>query len=280
MINTTRINLLPERAIIGMVHLQPLPGSPRFAGDLNGVEQFAINDARTLIAGGCHAIMIENFGDAPFHGNEVEPVTVAVMSRIVSKIVDEVARPEAIPVGVNVLRNDAAAALSIAAASGANFIRVNIHVGGMMTDQGLIEGKAADTLRLREQLGHGPDSTHPIAIFSDVGVKHATPLDSEWMLEQEAQDCWNRGLADALIVSGSGTGQPTSPEDLARVRIATPHATLLVGSGTTSENLNEYLRHADGASVGTFLKEGKDVSKKVDLSIVSKMIQAVKSTKI
>ena len=272
----TRINPLPERAIIGMVHLQPLPGSPRFSGDLDGVERFAINDARTLIAGGCDAIMIENFGDAPFHGSEVAPVTIAVMSRIISKIVDEVARPEAIPVGVNVLRNDAAAALSIATASGANFIRVNIHVGGMMTDQGLIEGQAAETLRLREQLGHGPDSSNPIAIFADVGVKHATPMDSEWMLEQEAQDCWNRGLADALIVSGSGTGQPTSPEDLARVRLATPHATLLVGSGATSDNLPEYLRHADGAIVGTFLKQGGDLSRKVDLSIVSEVVKSIK----
>ncbi len=263
-----------------MVHLQPLPGSPRFSGDVDGIEQFAINDAKTLIAGGCDAIMIENFGDAPFHGSEVAPVTIAVMSRIVSKIVDEVARAEAIPVGVNVLRNDAAAALSIASASGANFIRVNIHVGGMMTDQGLIEGKAADTLRLREQLGHGPDSTHPIAIFADVGVKHATPLDSEWMLEQEAQDCWHRGLADALIVSGSGTGQPTSSEDLAQVRLSTPHATLLVGSGVTSENLSEYLCHADGAIVGTFLKEGKDVSKKVDLCTVSRIIEKVRTSKL
>ena len=276
----TRINPLPERAIIGMVHLQPLPGSPRFTGDLDEVEQFAINDARILVAGGCHAIMVENFGDAPFHGSEVAPVTIAVMSRIISKIVDEVARPEGIPVGVNVLRNDAAAALSIAAASGANFIRVNIHVGGMMTDQGLIEGRAAETLRLREHLGHGPGSTSPIAIFADVGVKHAIPLDSDWMLEQEAQDCWNRGLADALIVSGSGTGQTTSPEDLARVRIATPHATLLVGSGATSENLPEYLRHADGAIIGTFLKQGKDVARKVDMSTVSKVIQSVKSPKI
>jgi hypothetical protein len=222
--------------------------------------------------------MIENFGDAPFHGSEVAPVTIAVMSRIVSKIVDEVARLEAIPVGVNVLRNDAAAALSIAIASGANFIRVNIHVGGMMTDQGLIEGKAAETLRLREQLGHGPDSSQPIAIFADVGVKHAIPLDSEWMLEREAQDCWNRGLADALIISGSGTGQPTSPEDLARVRLATPQATLLVGSGANSENLPEYLRHADGAIVGTSLKQGGDLSNKVDLSVVSEMIKSVNNT--
>jgi membrane complex biogenesis BtpA family protein len=224
--------------------------------------------------------MIENFGDAPFHGSEVAPITIAVMSRIVSKIVDEVARIESIPVGVNVLRNDAAAALSIASASGANFIRVNIHVGGMMTDQGLIEGKAAETLRLREQLGHGPDSSSPIAIFADVGVKHATPLDSDWMLEREAQDCWNRGLADALIVSGSGTGQATSPEDLARVRLATPHATLLVGSGATSGNLPEYLQHADGAIVGTCLKQGGDLSKNVDLSIVSEVIKSAKGTKI
>ena len=123
----------------------------------------------------------------------------SAMTRIVRTIVEL----SDVPVGVNVLRNDARAALSIATVTGASFIRVNVHVGAMMTDQGLIEGVAAETLRLRKSLDTN------VAILADIGVKHATPFDEKWSLEQEAKDAWNRGLADALIISGSGTGSPT-----------------------------------------------------------------------
>ena len=269
-----RINILPERAIIGMVHLQPLPGSPLFGNDIDAVELFALEDAKALVAGGCDAIIVENFGDTPFHGEKVGAITVAAMTRIIRKIVADIATE--IPVGVNVLRNDGGAAISIASATGAKFVRINIHTGGMLTDQGMIEGKAAETLRLREQLGHGPNSESPIAIFADVGVKHAIPLDNEWMLEREAQDCWNRGLADGLIVSGNGTGEVTSAEDISRVRLATPHAIILVGSGANHENIATLLTHADGAIVGTTLKLNKDVSKRVDLKAVNNLLTIAK----
>jgi predicted TIM-barrel enzyme len=103
--------------------------------------------------GGFQACIVENFGDAPFHGTQVEPVTVAVMSRIVSTLRREV---PALVVGVNVLRNDAAGALAVAAAAGAGFVRVNVHVGATATDQGILEGRAAETLRLRQRLGCKP----------------------------------------------------------------------------------------------------------------------------
>jgi len=264
---------LPERAIIGMVHLQPLPGSPRFAGDLDAVEAAALADARALAAGGVHAIMVENFGDAPFHATAVEPVTIAAMSRIIHRIVEEVDSP----VGVNVLRNDAAAALSIAAATGARFIRINVHIGSMMTDQGLIEGDAAATLRLRESLRCGVDGETPIAILADVGVKHAFPADPDWMLEREAMDCWHRGLADALIVSGTGTGNPTSEVDVARVRAAVPEATVIVGSGVDNDCIGTLLGIADGAIVGTSLKSGGTVLNPVDIELVQQLMKASES---
>ena len=260
---------LPERAIIGMVHLLPLPGSPRFAGDIDAIETAALADARALAAGGVHAIMVENFGDTPFQGSSVEPITIAAMSRITRQIVEEVD----LPVGVNVLRNDAAAALSIAAATGAKFIRVNVHIGAMLTDQGLIEGDAANTLRLRESLNCGPDSPNPIAIFADIGVKHARPHDPDWFLEQEASDCYQRGLADALIVSGSKTGSATDPTDLARVRATVPTATILVGSGLTFDNATSLLSIADGAIVGTALKTEGAVESPVSVGKVEQLVK-------
>ncbi len=264
---------LPSNAIVGMVHLQPLPGSPRFAGDLDEVEAKAVQDARILVAGGVDAIMVENFGDAPFHATEVETVTVAAMTRIVSKLIDDVTSQEGVQVGVNVLRNDASAALSIAAATGADFIRVNVHTGAMLTDQGSIEGKAAETLRLRKRLGVDPGSEHAVGIFADVGVKHASPLESDWTLEREAIDCWKRGLADALIVSGSGTGSGTSPDDLARVRTAVPDCNLLVGSGVDESNIKVVSSVADAMIVGSSLKP-QGIDSPIDLGAVNSLVES------
>ena len=179
-----------------MVHLKALPGSPGFSGNIDDIENAAIADANTLLAGGVDAILIENFGDVPFQKN-VDAVTVSSMTRIIREIV----KLSDVPVGVNVLRNDAHSALAIATNTGASFIRINVHIGAMLTDQGLIEGQAAETLRMRENLGSD------VAILADVGVKHATPFDENWTLEQEAKDAWFRGLADGLIISGGGTGR-------------------------------------------------------------------------
>ena len=245
--------------LIGMVHLKALPGSPNFTGDLDAVEAAALADTNTLLAGGVDAIMVENFGDVPFL-KQVETVTVSAMTRIVRAIVEL----SHVPVGVNVLRNDPHAAMAIAATTGASFIRVNVHIGAMLTDQGLIEGQAAQTLRLREQLGCD------IAILADVGVKHASPFDEHWTLEQEAKDAWNRGLADALIVSGNGTGAPTKVDDLERVKLAVPEAQLIVGSGVRNETVSDY-ELASSCIVGTAFKRDGLVENEVQLERVREL---------
>src|SRR5713101_4601014 len=125
--------LFPRRpAIIGMVHLLPLPGAPRWAGSMEEALARAVEDARALAEGGVDGVMVENFGDAPFYPDHVPPETVAAMTRAARAVVEAVP----VPVGVNVLRNDTAAALAIAVAVGARFIRVNVHTGAMWTDQG------------------------------------------------------------------------------------------------------------------------------------------------
>ena len=244
-----------------MVHLKALPGSPEYCGDLDTVERNAIADANTLLAGGVDALMVENFGDVPFQ-KQVQPVTIAAMTRIICSIVEL----SSVPVGVNVLRNDPQAALAIAAATGASFIRVNVHIGAMVTDQGLIEGTAAETLRLRDSLDLD------VAILADVGVKHATPFDDDWSLEQEAMDAWNRGLADALIVSGRGTGNPTRREDLERIHRAVPNAKLIVGSGVQNETVSEYSL-ASALIVGTAFKRNGSVENEVELKRVRELCQ-------
>ena len=137
-----------EKALIGMVHLLPLPGSPRWGGEMDRVVRRAVEDARALKAGGMDAIVVENYGDVPFTPGRVEAATVAAMTAVII----EVTKTISLPIGVNVLKNDARSGLAIAAATGARFIRVNIHVGAVVADQGLIQSDAYSTLRDRRLL--------------------------------------------------------------------------------------------------------------------------------
>jgi uncharacterized protein len=244
------------RPLFVMIHLPALPGSPEFES-MRQVIDSALRDARAAAAGGASGIVFENFGDRPFF-KSVGAETVAAMTRVITEVTGEVN----LPFGVNVLRNDGESALAIAAATGAAFIRVNVLVGAMLTDQGLIEGRAAELLRLRHRLA--PD----VAIFADHLVKHAVPLvDYEPM--QLARDTRLRGRADALIVSGKETGASADPVMLGRLREVVD-APLLLGSGLSLETAAAY-DHADGAIVGTSLKREGRLDAPVDADRVARL---------
>ncbi|MCB9916609.1 MAG: BtpA/SgcQ family protein [Planctomycetes bacterium] len=247
--------------LIGVVHLRALPGAPRFDGDLEDVLASAQADARALVDGGCDGVIVENFGDVPFFPRDVPPETIAAMARAVARVVDLAGK---VPVGVNVLRNDARAALGICAATGASFVRVNVHTSAAVTDQGLLEGHAAWTLRERARL------CPEVAILADVHVKHASPLGSESPAEAAA-DVVHRGLADAVIVTGSGTGRPPSREVLAHVRRRIHGTPLFVGSGLTDANAPRLFEAADGAVVGTSLKVEGRLDAPVDAARVRRL---------
>lgn len=222
--------------------------------------------------GGMDAVLVENFGDLPFLPGRVAPETCAALSLAVAAVLEEVAEagaPRRIPVGVNVLRNDAATALAVAAVTGASFIRVNVHTGSMFTDQGLLEGEAHATLRRRATLAPG------VGICADVHVKHATPPAGA-SLEEAALDTLERGLADVLIVSGSGTGRPVDVERLRRVRAVAPGAHLWVGSGVTPASVRSLLEVADGVIVGSALEEGGRAGAPVDPTRVRAFLNAAR----
>ena len=246
------------KTFIGVIHLPPLPGSPRWAGDLSRVLDQAEREAAILAEGGANGIIVENFGDAPFRIGRVEPETVAGMTRAV----DLVCRTTPLPVGVNMLRSDAISALAVAVAGGARFIRVNIHYGTMAADEGLVTGEAFETLRRRRLL-----DAEDVAIFADVLVKHAVPL-GEPDLGLIARETAYRGLADTLIVTGPVTGQPAVADDVAIVRRAVPDRPLLVGSGVDAHNAAKFLAHADGAIVGTSLKVDGVITNPIELDRV------------
>jgi hypothetical protein len=251
--------------LIGMVHVAPLPGSPRWGGSMDAVVSAAVADARALVEGGMDALLVENYGDAPFTPGRVEPATVAGLAVVAREI--RLALPQA-PLGINVLKNDARAALAVACATGARFIRVNVHAGAVLADQGIVHSDAYGTLRDRRLLGTD------IAIFADVGGKHAVPL-APVDVEQHARDLTHRGLADGLVVSGAATSATTPIEDLKRVRSAVPDVPLLVGSGVTPETAAELLSIADALIVGTALKRDGDVSAPVDPDRVRRLVASV-----
>jgi hypothetical protein len=254
--------------LVGMVHLLPLPGAPHWNGSMKAVIERALADAHALAEAGMDGLLVENFGDSPFYPERVPAETVAAMALVAGAVRSAIA----LPLGINVLRNDARAALAIAAATGAEFLRCNVHTGGMFTDQGWIPGRAYRTLRMRARLGLG------CAILADVAVKHATPPAGH-ELAAEARDAWHRGLADALIVSGPATGQPVDTQRLRTLRQAVPDAPLFIGSGADAANIGALLPLADGVIVGSSLQQGGKAGQPVMMEQARAFVSAARAAR-
>lgn len=256
---------LGERAVIGMVHLQALPGAPGFRGSLDEVTEAAITDANAIAAGGADALLIENFGDRPFRRSDVDDETVAALTFVTT----EIRRNIRLPFGINVLRNDSHAALAIAAVTSALFIRVNILIGAVVTDQGVIEGQADTLLRKRREL------ECPAAIFADHLVKHASPL-APVQPVQQARDLRLRGGADAIIITGAATGVAAERSDFEVVRSAVPGTPIIAGSGVDAGNAGGLRGLADAVIVGTSIKRNGQVDRPVDQERVARVCAAFK----
>ena len=250
--------------VIGVLHLLPLPTSPRWQGDLQAVIDRAEQEATALASGGVHGIIVENFFDAPFTKGQVDPAVVSAMGLVVQRLQTLIT----VPIGLNVLRNDARSALAIATCTGAAFIRVNVLTGVMATDQGLIEGCAHDLLRYRRELGSS------VKILADVLVKHARPLGSP-NLTTAVQETIHRGMADGIILSGWATGSPPSLEDLELAKAAAGDHPVFIGSGADWENIGTLMKAADGVIVASSLKRQGDINQPIDPIRVGQFVEAM-----
>lgn len=227
---------------IAALHLLPLPGSPKYQHSIDDIMSHALTEAQRFEQAGFNAIIIENYHDIPFYPDNVAKITVASMAAITQLLKQHIN----IPLGINVLRNDAEASLAIAVATNAAFIRVNVHMQPMVTEQGLLSGLSHETCRLRANLGA------QVLILADAQVKHSAPL-VDRSFADELRDLSERGMADAIILSGARTGLSVDLKLLQMARRYTD-LPLIIGSGITPENLNTLLPHADGFIVGTCLK--------------------------
>jgi hypothetical protein len=248
-----------------MLHLMPLPGSPKYGGSIEAIRSVLLKDAEALAGGGVHGLMIENFGDVPFYPDRVPAHVIAQMTSLAA----DVRKRFDLPLGINVLRNDGRSALAVAHAVGADFIRVNVLCGARVTDQGIVQGIAHDLLRDRVILG----ATN-IKILADVDVKHSAPLAAR-PIEDEVDDTIERGLADAVIVSGAGTGKPTDPKHVQAVKKAAEEVPVLIGSGISAKTLSIYAPHCDGFIVGTAFKKEGIATNPVDANRVREFMRSL-----
>jgi membrane complex biogenesis BtpA family protein len=232
-----------KKPLIACLHLMPLPGSPAYSGSMREVYETAFREMEIFKRYPVDGLIVENFRDKPFYPDRIPPETISALAALTREAVNAMN----IPVGVNALRNDAQAAIAIATAAEAHFIRVNVHMNAVVSEQGIIQGASHHTLRLRAAL------RSKVLIFADVGVKHAAPL-GERGLAIETKDLVDRGLVDAVIVSGELTGSETKPEDVDVVRENTD-LPILIGSGVTPGNVHRIYSKADGLIVGSYFKK-------------------------
>ncbi len=264
------LDTLPERALIGMVHVGALPGTPRATASIESLARAAADEARILADAGFDAIIVENMHDAPYvHGDVLGPEIVAGMTRAAHAVTSAVS----VPVGVQILSGGNAHALAVCSATGAAFIRCENFVFSHVADEGLLDrAEAGPLLRYRRSIG----ADH-VRVFCDIKKKHAShALTADVSLAEAAHAAEFFG-ADGLIVTGSATGNPTSPADAAEVRNAT-RLPVLVGSGVTPEDAPKLLEHADALIVGSYIKRDGHWANPVDPGRAAQLIRAARAS--
>ena len=251
------------RALIGVVHLQALPGTPANKHDVAAITSIAVEEARIYRDAGFHAVVIENTHDRPYLKTSVGPEIIAAMS-VVSA---EVRRAVELPVGIQVLAGANTSALAVALASGARFVRVEGFVFAHVADEGLIEASAGALLRYRRAIG----ADH-VRVFADVKKKHSAHAITADVDIAETARAAEFFLVDGVIVSGLATGQPAEPDEVAAVAQAVSVPTL-VGSGISAENINRF-PDADAFIVGSSIKQNGLWSNPIDLERTNELVRA------
>lgn len=252
-----------QRALIGVVHLQALPGTPANKLNVAAIASIAVDEARLYRDAGFHGIMIENTHDRPYLKAAVGPEIVAAMSVVGA----EVRRDVALPLGVQVLAGANSSAIAVALACDASFARAEGFVFAHVADEGLIEASAGQLLRYRRAMG----ADH-IRIFTDVKKKHsahAITADVDIVETAKAAEFF---AVDGVIVTGIATGQPAEPSEVTAVAKAVSVPTL-VGSGITAENINTFAS-ADAFIVGSSIKKDGLWPNPIDLERARALVQA------
>lgn len=254
------------KPLIGMIHVRALPGTPRNHQTVGEICATAAREALELFEAGFDALIVENMHDAPFLNRHVGPEIVAAMTMAVRAVRESVP----CPLGVQILAGANKESIAVAHAAGAQFVRVEGFVYGHMADEGFMNSDAGELLRYRRAL-----LADGIQVFTDIKKKHAShSMTADVSLADTAETAQFFG-SDALVITGSSTGRPTSPQDLAEAARASD-LPILVGSGLTPENFHSLAPLADGFIVGSSLKKYGQWSEELDPERVRAMVETVK----
>jgi membrane complex biogenesis BtpA family protein len=260
-----------DKPVIGMVHLPPLPGSPNYDGrGLDPIIEWALRDVEAYQQGGVDGLVVENMWDHPYFVGEDVPPEEMTSQAVAAR---EVVKAAKVPTGINVIHNGGRVTLSIAVAAGASFVRICILTGARLWDTGELDhGCAARLIRHRKHL-----QAEHIKIFADVDKKHSVPFPG---LDLETHIEWTDFyLADALIVSGRMTGDAPPLDKVRRAKELSRGRPILMGSGTSADNIADFLRYADGAIVGTSIKVDGQGENPVDPKRIGQYMESVEQAR-
>jgi len=262
------------KPIIGMVHLNPTPGTPGYdsAAGISGIVDRAIKDTDSLVKGRVDGIMVENQWDRPWSKpDEIGPETVATMTSVIQQLRNRFDTP----MGVNVHLNGVCQAIAIAQATGCRFIRAFELANAYISASGIIEAAGPKSIRYRKYL----QAEDKIMIFADFHVKHGShQITADKSLEEQAEDI-EEAMGDAIIVTGLKTGSPPERCDIELIR-KTVTIPILIGSGLSADNLNDLFPLVDGAIVGSYFKENAKMCNLIDTDRVKRFTDMVKKLRM
>lgn len=256
---------LVSPALLGMVHVRALPGTPFYAGDLENVVKIAIEEAVAYKKAGFTGILLENMFDRPYLKCSVGPEITAVMTRVALEVRQALGKDY--PIGIQILAGANLEALSVALAANLDFIRAEGCVFGHVADEGWIEACAGSLLRERARLG-----AKNISIWTDIQKKHsAHAVTADLSLEDWVHGAEFFGI-DGVIITGSATGVAANASEIERAK-KTSSLPVVVGSGITAANCADYAE-ADAWIVGSSVKINGYWENPLDQSRLKALVEA------
>jgi uncharacterized protein len=251
------------RALVGMLHVGALPGTPAACLSIEGLIERSVAEARIYREAGFTAVALENMHDRPYLKGAVGPEITAAMTAIAR----EVKRETGLVLGIQVLAAANREALAIALAAGADFVRVEGFVFAHVADEGVVESCAGELLRYRRTIG-----AQGVLVFADIKKKHSAHAITGDVSLAETARAAEFFLADGVVVTGAASGEEASPEDV-RSAAGAVRLPVLVGSGVSFGNLERFA-DAHGFIVGSSLKQGGHWSNPLDRTAVEAMARA------
>lgn len=257
-----------EKPVIGMLHLQPLPGDPLYypGVSVSRVIDAAKRDLEALQSGGVDGILITNELSMPYE-QHVSAVTLAAMGHVIGALAAEFSTPwgaEAI--------YDGDATIELCAAVEAQFTRCNF-CGAWAGDLGLINRDFAHTMRRRAALRL--DDLKMFHFITSEGEVYLNDRSTPDIADSLVFNC----LPDALVIGGSAAGRGASGELADEVRARVGDVPVVCGTGCRENTVADVFSHYDGAFVGTCLKRDGKLDAPVEAERVVRFMAAARAAR-